>query len=394
MLATTVQSGTVRSIDEINNPHDVYFRESFTRREIAQDFLRQQLPAELLEVVELDSLEISKDSYVSRELRASYSDLVYRLKWRVPDQADPTVPDQADPTVPDQADLTVPEQADPTVPERADPAVPERADPAAAVDLEDAAATLALHVYILFEHKSHPDYWVLLQLLRYIALQGDAYRKQHPEAKTLPPVYPLVLYHGESRWRMPSDFHALIRPLPEALKPYVPQFRYALHDLSPRSDVEIKGDVLTRLVQLALRWIFSDQPLEHLERLIALIDQVADRDTALQILESLLRYYVQGTQRVDETDARRLLEQTAPGDPIMQTFIDRYIEQGREQGIEQGIEQGREQGKAEMLLRQMERKFGPTDVRLRQQIQEADAETLLEWSDRILTAETPEAVFH
>ncbi|WP_207191837.1 Rpn family recombination-promoting nuclease/putative transposase [Halochromatium roseum] len=49
-------------MDEINNPHDVYFRESFTRREIAQDFLRQHLPAELLEVVDLDSLEISKDS--------------------------------------------------------------------------------------------------------------------------------------------------------------------------------------------------------------------------------------------------------------------------------------------------------------------------------------------
>ena len=42
----------------------------------------------------------------------------------------------------------------------------------------------------------------------------------------------------------------------------------------------------------------------------------------------------------------------------------------------------------------MERKFGPTDAQLRQQIQEADAETLLEWSERILTAETPEAVFH
>jgi len=70
----------------------------------------------------------------------------------------------------------------------------------------------------------------------------------------------------------------------------------------------------------------------------------------------------------------------------MQTFIDRYIEQGREQGREQGIEQGREQGKAEILLRLMEHKFSPTDVRLRQQIQEADAETLLEWSDRILTA--------
>jgi hypothetical protein len=231
---------------------------------------------------------------------------------------------------------------------------------------------------------------VLLQRLRDIALQGEAYRKQHPEAKTLPPVYPLVLYHGQRRWRMPSDFHALIRPLPEALKPYVPQFRYALHDLSPRSDAEIKGDVLTRLVQLAMRWIVSDQPLEQLERLIALIDQIADRDTALQILESLLRYDVQGTQRVDEDDARRLLEQTAPGDPLMQTFIDRSIEQGREQGIEQG----ERKGEAKLLLRLMERKFGPTDARRRQQIQEADAETLLEWSERILTAETPEAVFH
>jgi len=247
---------------------------------------------------------------------------------------------------------------------------------------------------MLFEHKSTPEYWVALQLLRYITLQGEAYRKQHPDAKHLPPVYPMVLYHGHKTWHAPSDFHALVRPLPAVLQPYVPQFRYNLHDLSARTNAEIKGDVLTRLVQLAMRWIFSQEPLEHLERLIALIEQIADRDTALEILESLLRYYVQGTQRVAEDDARQLLEQTSPGDPIMQTFIDRYIEQGREQGMEQGMELGERQGEAKLLLHLMERKFGPADARLRQQIQEADAETLLEWSERILTAETPEAVFH
>jgi hypothetical protein len=47
-----------------------------------------------------------------------------------------------------------------------------------------------------------------------------------------------------------------------------------------------------------------------------------------------------------------------------------------------------------VLLRLLERKFGPTSAKLRQRIQEADAETLLNWSERILTAETPEAVFH
>jgi len=65
----------------------------------------------------------------------------------------------------------------------------------------------------------------------------------------------------------------------------------------------------------------------------------------------------------------------------MRTFIDRYIEQGKRQG------------EAEVLLRLLERKFGPADARLRQRILDADAETLLEWSEHILTAETLEAVF-
>jgi len=99
----------------------------------------------------------------------------------------------------------------------------------------------------------------------------------------------MVLDYGHKTWHAPSDFHDLVRPLPAALEPYVPQFRDTLHDLSARTNAEIKGDVLTRLVQLAMRWIFGHEPLEHLERLIALIDQIADRDTALEILESPLR---------------------------------------------------------------------------------------------------------
>jgi len=55
------------------------------------------------------------------------------------------------------------------------------------------------------------------------------------------------------------------------------------------------------------------------------------------------------TQRVAEDDARLLLEQTSPGDPIMQTSIDRAIESGKRQG------------EAEFLLRLMELKFGPAE---------------------------------
>ena len=143
---------------------------------------------------------------------------------------------------------------------------------------------------------------------------------------------------------------------------------------------------MTRLVQLAMRWIFSQEPLARLSDLLTLIDQVQDRTTALEILESLLRYYVQGTGRVEERDVRALLEKTPTGDPIMQTFIDRYIEQGRQEG--------RQEGEAAMLLRQIDQKFGPQSEAVRTRITSADPDTLLRWSDRILTADSLDAVLH
>ncbi|WP_245561880.1 hypothetical protein [Lamprocystis purpurea] len=48
---------------------------------------------------------------------------------------------------------------------------------------------------------------------------------------------------------------------------------------------------------------------------MTLIEQVEDRATALEILGSLLRYYVQGTGRVEERDVRALLEKTPPETP-------------------------------------------------------------------------------
>ncbi len=95
-------------MDDIASPHDTFFRESFSRREIATDLLRWHLPADLLAEIDLDTLEISKDSYVSSDLRSAYSDLVYRVQHR----------------------------------------------------------DGPLGVYLLFEHKSRPEHWTLLQLLR------------------------------------------------------------------------------------------------------------------------------------------------------------------------------------------------------------------------------------
>jgi len=70
----------------------------------------------------------------------------------------------------------------------------------------------------------------------------------------------------------------------------VPRFTYALHDICARTNAEIEGEVPTRLVQLAMRRIFSQEPLARLSDLLTLIEQVEDRATALDIVESLLRW--------------------------------------------------------------------------------------------------------
>ena len=44
--------------------------------------------------------------------------------------------------------------------------------------------------------------------------------------------------------------------------------------------------------------------------------------------------------------------------------LERGLRQGIEQGNEQGLEQGLEQGQAEMLLRVLDRRFGPLPVGL------------------------------
>ncbi|QVL50050.1 MAG: transposase [Thiocapsa sp.] len=60
-----------------------------------------------------------------------------------------------------------------------------------------------------------------------------------------------------------------------------------------------------------------------------------------------------------------------------------------------GIEKGHRQGEANILLWQIEKKFGETSANaLRERVASADSDTLRLWSERILTADTPDALFH
>jgi hypothetical protein len=114
--------------------------------------------------------------------------------------------------------------------------------------------------------------------------------------------------------------------------------RYELCDLNLPEPEQIHGQVASRLVLLALRHIFDPLPKQALREILPLAKAILDRETALEMLEVLLRYYVQTTQQLEENDIRELLAHPMQEEEAMQTFIDRYIEQGRQQGWFKGIE--------------------------------------------------------
>lgn len=105
----------------------------------------------------------------------------------------------------------------------------------------------------------------------------------------------------------------------------------------------------------------------------------------------------------DLEDIRPMLRDTVIG------WTHQWLEEGRQKGLQQGLEQGLrkglregrrqglregvQDGRAELLIRQLERKFGPLSPDARERIANASGERLLEWGERLLTARSLAEVF-
>ena len=73
--------------------------------------------------------------------------------------------------------------------------------------------------------------------------------------------------------------------------------------------------------------------------------------------------------------------------------LEKGLEKGRQEGLEQGIEKGLARGESLVLRRLLTLRFGEIPEAVQQRIDAADAETLLLWSERVLTASTLDDIF-
>ena len=133
-------------MSSVTNPHDQVFRQTFGQIEVAAGYFRHNLPKELLEHIDLETLERVPDTFVDPELHPSASDLLYTVDW-----------------------------------------LPDRNSGA-----KD-GGTKKLLLYLLLEHKSYADPMTVFQVLRYMVRLWEQYCAEHSRTTKLPPVYPMII---------------------------------------------------------------------------------------------------------------------------------------------------------------------------------------------------------
>ncbi|HKM39608.1 MAG TPA: Rpn family recombination-promoting nuclease/putative transposase, partial [bacterium] len=188
---------------EIHNPHDRFFKKTLGEVAVAEDFLVNYLPPSIKSIIDTASLRPQKDSFISKELQESYSDLLFKAK------------------------------------------IKQRVG----------------YIYFLFEHKSYPSRNIALQLLRYMTDIWVA-KVEKESFEYLPIIIPLVVYHGEQSWKIKTSLGALIpefEQLPEDVKPFIPDYEYLLYDVSRFTDEEIKGQAQLKILLTIYRDIHGNR---------------------------------------------------------------------------------------------------------------------------------------
>ena len=338
-----------------STPHDALFKYTFSQPQHAIELFRSVLPPAVVPHINFDTLRMEPTSFIDDELRARFSDLLFSVR----------------------------------------------------LDRKRA------YLYLLFEHQSSPERFMCVRLLRYVLDAWDHHLKEHPRARRLPVVIPIVLHHGEHGWTEPVSLRELYDAPAEvldALRPYLPELTFLLDDLAPQDDAALRDRALSAVLQMTL-WAFKHvrhdrNVIPDLREALDLLAAMLDARSGLAAFEVLMRYIfkVAGTPA---RDVQVIVDQLGhpEASKIVMTAAEQLREEGRKQGLAKGLAKGREEGRKEgreegraqsqreNLLTLLSRRFGPLPARFRTRVRRAELAELQRWFERGITATSLDAVF-
>jgi len=280
--------------DPKHNPHDHLARKVFGRAKEAAGFFQAYLPPSIARRIHAENLHCESGSFIDEKLRGSMADLLYKVE----DEEDP------------------------------------------------------FFLYCLLEHQSQPDHWMPFRLLKYMCRIWDHYLQQHPNARQIPPIIPVVLHQGKHGWNTAKTLAELLN-IPEGIKedlqPMLTDFTFNLVDLAAIPFTEIRGTILGRLTMQALKAAAENRMKEYMETSKPLWQDLLQVKTETEIAHVLLRYFFLIDTSIDKREAVnsvKILENSQLEKTAM-TLAEQFIEEG----LQEGLQKGREERDREIVLR-------------------------------------------
>lgn len=265
------------------------FRDIFSDNLKAKELIEIALPGEITDMFNWQSLSNENESFIDEELKEFFSDILFSV---------------------------------------------------------DISAGLNIKIYLLFEHKSYPDPAIWKQLLTYLS-------RIYNKMDKLNVVIPIVFYHGEKEWKTSRNFKNSFE-IPEAVRnrliKYIPDFQYALIDLSVEDIDEMLISLTMKVILYTFKNIKSFEDREKLENFVKLSKDLFYEDSGLKIIKKLL-LYLYTTNEINPVEMKATISRLISEDKgnIAMTTAERLMKQGFEKGIEKGIEDAKKEDALKML---------------------------------------------
>ncbi|XQU71722.1 Transposase (putative) YhgA-like domain-containing protein [Cupriavidus sp. H18C1] len=256
--------------------HDASYKLVFSFREVVRDLIHGFIGNPWLRSLDWNSLEPVSANYVSDRLRRGINDVVWRIN--VPGQDQP--------------------------------------------------------LYLLIEFQSRNDADMAARMLAYVGMfyRDASRRRDRRRGQSYPPVLPIVLYSGNTRWRASTEIATMISAVPQSMASHQPRLNYCLIDRTRYTDAELAAK--RNLVAVLMRFERAES-IEAMLEPLRLARELTAHNAALD--EAMTAWFAALTPNaLHLTEVHNLME----FEMEMSARFHRWAREYAKKEVEKGIEKG------------------------------------------------------
>ena len=282
---------------KLPTPHNNFFQYALSHPAAARNLIEMHLPADLVQILDLDSLELQKDSFIDDELRDSYSDMLYSIRLSGQDLS--------------------------------------------GQDGEPVEG----QVYLLLEHKSQSDPMTCFQMLRYIV---RIWEQRLRKGQSLCPVFPLVIYHGQEAWSAPVGLEELIGG-PVVLFEYGVRMAFKVVDIGQIPDELLATDPFLQSVLGLLKYSRTRNFEDKLEFILRCLLEIGTVELQTEHLDAVLVYITTVSPSIPMETLAMTIQKIFPTQIEPGSIADEYMKKGRQEGKQEGKQEGLKEGQIQLI---------------------------------------------